>query len=43
MEFALSIMTVDFITKIGVFYFHERIWNKIKFGKIKDESPDYQI
>jgi len=42
-EFALSIMSVDFVTKIVIFYLHERIWNKIKFGKIKDKVSDYQI
>jgi len=38
-EFALSIMSVDFVSKIAIFYFHERMWNKIKFGKIKDTTP----
>ncbi|MDD3078493.1 MAG: DUF2061 domain-containing protein [Paludibacter sp.] len=42
-EFALSIMSVDFIVKIGIFYLHERVWNKIKFGKIKENPEDYQI
>lgn len=41
-EFALSIMSVDFVSKIGVFYLHERLWNKIKFGKIQ-EGPEYEI
>jgi uncharacterized membrane protein len=30
---ALSIGGVEFISKIILYYFHERIWNKIKFGK----------
>ncbi len=42
-EFALSIMSVDFVSKIGIFYLHERVWNKIKFGKIKETPNDYQI
>ena len=41
-KFALSIMSVDFVTKIGVFYLHERMWNKIKFGKVKG-GPEYEI
>ena len=41
--FALSIMSMDFVTKIAVFYLHERIWNKIKFGKIPHKEPEYQI
>lgn len=41
-KFALSIMSVDFISKIVIFYFHERLWNKIKFGKVKG-GPEYEI
>lgn len=41
-KFALSIMSVDFISKIIIFYFHERLWNKIKFGKVKG-GPEYEI
>jgi len=39
---ALSISGVEVITKLGLYYFHERIWNKIKFGKKEPES-NYQI
>ena len=42
-EFALSIMSVDFISKIGIFYLHERVSNKIKFGKVRETPNDYQI
>jgi uncharacterized membrane protein len=42
-KFALSIMSVDFMSKIAIFYFHERMWNNIKFGKIKEAPNDYQI
>lgn len=41
-DFALSIMSVDFVSKIGVFYFHERIWDKVKFGRIP-QAPEYEI
>lgn len=30
---ATSIASVDFITKLVLYFFHERIWNKIKWGK----------
>ena len=43
LKFALSIMSVDFVTKIVIFYFHERLWNKISIGKVKDDLTDYQI
>jgi uncharacterized membrane protein len=42
-KFALSIMSVDFVSKIAIFYFHERMWNNIQFGKIKETPNDYQI
>lgn len=35
-EFALSIALADVITKILIYYVHERTWNKIKLGRIKD-------
>jgi uncharacterized membrane protein len=30
---AASIASVDFITKLILYFFHERIWNVIKWGK----------
>ena len=30
---ASSIASIDFITKMILYFFHERIWNKIKWGK----------
>jgi uncharacterized membrane protein len=30
---AASIASVDFLTKLGLYFFHERAWNKIKWGK----------
>ena len=30
---AASIASVDFLTKLMLYFFHERIWNKIKWGK----------
>ncbi len=29
------------VVKIFLYYVHERIWNRVKFGRIK--APDYQI
>ncbi len=42
-KFAISIASAEVITKIILFYLHERIWNKIKFGKVTIPPPDYQI
>lgn len=30
---ATSIASVDFLTKLVLYFFHERIWNAIKWGK----------
>ena len=30
---ATSIASIDFITKLILYFFHERIWNKINWGK----------
>ncbi|MEJ5264149.1 MAG: DUF2061 domain-containing protein [Bacteroidales bacterium] len=38
---AISIGTTELITKTLLYYTHERIWNKIKFGRKADE--DYVI
>jgi uncharacterized membrane protein len=40
---ALSIGGVEVFTKMALYYLHERTWNKISFGRIKNENPDYQI
>ncbi len=30
---AASIASVDFITKMVLYFFHERIWNRVNWGK----------
>ena len=30
---AASIASVDFVTKMVLYFFHERIWNLVKWGK----------
>jgi len=32
---------VDTLIKIGAYYIHERLWNRVKFGKLK--RPEYEI
>ncbi len=41
MNLAVKVGLLDTLVKIGAFYFHERIWHRIGFGKMK--PPDYQI
>ena len=33
LSFALSIGVVELFTKMFLYYFHERFWNKINWGK----------
>ncbi len=40
-DLAVGIGVVDTVMKIGAFYFHERLWNRLQFGKPK--PTDYQI
>ncbi|MDP2336561.1 MAG: DUF2061 domain-containing protein [Bacteroidota bacterium] len=42
-ELALSIGGIEVFTKMALYYVHERTWNKIKFGKMKNTGSDYQI
>ena len=39
-KFALSIGCVEVFTKMFLYYFHERAWNRVKIGRVPD---DYQI
>ena len=38
---AAAIGSIEVVTKMILYYFHERVWNKIKLGKV--ERQDYQI
>lgn len=40
---AASIGSIEVITKMILYYFHERAWNRLKFGTVKQVESDYQI
>jgi Predicted membrane protein len=42
-KFAVSIGGVEVFTKMFLYFLHERLWNKISFGKIEQEPIDYEI
>ncbi len=42
-KFAISISFFEVFTKITLYYLHERFWNKIEAGRIKNIVPDYEI
>jgi len=41
LKMAIAIGAADTIVKTGAFYVHERLWEKVNFGKPK--AQDYQI
>lgn len=41
LELAAQIGVFDTVVKIGAFYIHERVWNRLNFGKKK--PPEYHI
>ncbi|HAJ57587.1 MAG TPA: hypothetical protein DCL35_07455 [Candidatus Omnitrophica bacterium] len=39
-ESVVAVASADAV-KMFLYYYHERVWNKVKFGRLKKE--DYQI
>jgi uncharacterized membrane protein len=39
--FAVQVGLIDLLIKLFIYYLHERIWNKISYGRLK--PPDYEI
>ena len=42
-KIALSIGFVELFTKIALYYLHERAWNRLPFGRVKEKPPEYSI
>lgn len=40
---AASIGSIELFTKMFLYYYHERAWNKISLGKYKKTANDYHI
>ncbi|TLX71966.1 DUF2061 domain-containing protein [Labilibacter sediminis] len=40
---AASISGVEVFTKMILYYWHERLWNRIQYGKEKPKQPEYYI
>ena len=46
LKWALTISGVELFTKIGLFYVHERIWDGLSFGRVKEAEkgkPNFDI
>ncbi len=41
MKLAAGIGLADFFGKSAIYYLHERLWNRIRFGE--EKPPDYTI
>jgi uncharacterized membrane protein len=39
---SLGVGAADIILKIGVYFIHERIWDRISFGR-ETKAPEYEI
>jgi uncharacterized membrane protein len=40
-DFALKIGVLDTSIKLFVYFAHERLWNRIPYGRL--EAPDYEV
>lgn len=41
LAWAISIGVIELFTKMFLYYIHERLWNRVKIGKINES--EYQI
>ena len=42
-NFAVSIGGVELFTKMILYYFHERLWTRSNFGRVKETPIEYEI
>jgi uncharacterized membrane protein len=40
LKIAVAIVGIELIVKIFVYFWHERIWNLISWGKLTNSNPD---
>lgn len=46
LKWAFTISGVELFTKVGLYYVHERVWEKLKFGRVKGPEkgqPSFDI
>lgn len=41
LDFAISVGVADSLVKFLIYYFHERLWSRSRFGQIR--KPEYEI
>jgi uncharacterized membrane protein len=42
LKWAVSIGFVELFTKMGLYFVHERVWNRVAYGRVKAKE-DYTI
>jgi uncharacterized membrane protein len=43
LKWAFSIGFVELFTKVGLYYAHERVWDRLNFGRVEPAPSDYTI
>lgn len=43
LNFAVTIGGIELFTKMILYYFHERAWNRSNFGRVKELPIEYEI
>ena len=46
LKWALTISGVELFTKIGLYYVHERVWENLSLGRLKEakkDKPNFEI
>jgi len=41
LKFAAEIGLIDTVTKLLIYFMHERVWNRIDYGRL--QTPDYEV
>jgi uncharacterized membrane protein len=41
LKFAAEIGLIDTAVKLLIYFMHERVWNKIDYGRVR--APDYEV
>ncbi len=42
-KYALTISGVELFTKVGLYYAHERVWEKVPLGRIPESKDTFDI
>ena len=46
LKWAFTISGVELFTKVGLYYVHERVWENLSFGRVKEpqkDKPSFEI